>query len=125
MRSAAEDAFTSLAIALAVTTLGAGCAADPGAAVPPARPAAQPAAPAGGSELVRIVGLLTRKGPDVEAWWALTDDRGVVWRLEPATADQAREFQQWQNRRIGVDGTRAGMVLATPRIRVERVLPMP
>jgi hypothetical protein len=69
---------------------------------------------------VRVVGLLTLKGAEVDAWWALTEDSGVVWRLEPSGADQADILRQWQNRRITVDGVRVGAVLSTPRVRVER-----
>ena len=74
--------------------------------------------------VVNLIGLLTLKGPEIEAWWAITDDSGVVWRLEPSSADQAGQFRQWQNSRIAVDGLRIGAVLATPRVRVERALPV-
>lgn len=95
-----------------------------------------PAAPAGGTstpgpaestnqDRLRIFGTLTRKGPEAEAWWAVTDARGSVWRIEPSGPDQARQFGQWQNRRVVVDGVRNGSVLATPRLRVEQAALVP
>lgn len=72
------------------------------------------------SESVHLVGLLTLKGPEMGAWWALSDDSGAVWRLEPASVEQAASFRQWQNRRVEVDGVRAGMFLHTPMVKVER-----
>lgn len=123
MRTPAEGVFTSFLIPIALMSVGAGCAKD--ADVVSAAPrATQSATLLDGGEVVQVVGLLTRKGPEIEAWWALTDDRGLVWRLELANADQLREFQQWQNRRIKVNGVRIGAVLSTPRVRVERALPM-
>jgi hypothetical protein len=95
--------------------MGAGCSAGPGTA---------PAAATEGARELGLTGLLTLKGPEREAWWALTDERGVVWRLEPASADQAAQFVQWQNSRVVVDGVRVGSLLLTPQLRVERAHPL-
>lgn len=109
-------------LSLVVMSLTAGCASKLDAASAP-DPLPQPAASTLGMEVVHIVGVLTLKGPEIEAWWAVTDASGGVWRLEPSSAAQAGQFRQWQNSRISVDGVRAGAVLSTPRIRVERAQP--
>jgi hypothetical protein len=108
-------------ISLVVIVCSAGCAgrfdATPDAAESP-----RPAAASAGVGVVHIVGLLTLKGAELGAWWAVTDDSGVVWRFEPTSADQSSQLRQWQNRRIAVDGVRTGAVLSTPLVRIERAL---
>jgi hypothetical protein len=73
------------------------------------------------TKTVAIVGMLTRKGPDIDSWWALTSDDGVVWKLEPADAIQAALFQRWQNNRTRVKGVTAGFMLAFPIVKVEQI----
>lgn len=69
---------------------------------------------------VRMVGLLTRKGPELGAWWALTDAAGKVWQLDTANGELAEEFMQWQNRQVEVQGVPNGMSLSVPRLWVHR-----
>ena len=73
------------------------------------------------TKTVTIVGVLTRKGPDIDSWWALTGDDGVVWKLEPANAKQAVLFQRAQNSRTRVKGVTAGFILALPILKVEQI----
>jgi hypothetical protein len=73
------------------------------------------------TKAVSIVGVLTRKGPDMDSWWALTGDDGVLWKLEPANADQAALFQRMQNSRTRVKGVTAGFMLALPIVKVEQI----
>ena len=80
-----------------------------------------PAAHADETRTVTIVGVLTRKGPDMDSWWAVTGDDGVVWKLEPANANQAALFQQMQNSRTRVKGAAAGFMLSFPILMVEQI----
>jgi hypothetical protein len=73
------------------------------------------------TKAVTIVGTLTRKGPDIDSWWALTGDDGIVWKLEPANANQAALFQRMQNSRTRVKGVTAGFMLAFPILKVEQI----
>lgn len=73
------------------------------------------------AKTVTLVGLLTRKGPDMDSWWALTGDDGAVWKLEPSDANQVAQFQRWQNSRTRIKGVTAGFMLTTPILRVERI----
>jgi hypothetical protein len=70
---------------------------------------------------VTIVGILTRKGPDIDSWWAVTGDDCVVWKLEPADADQAALFRRIQNSRTRVKGVTAGFMLTFPILKVEQI----
>jgi hypothetical protein len=121
MRSSSGH-LASHALSLALMSSNTGCAGDLGAAAA-ANSSPQPVTSSPGTEVVQIVGLLTLKGPEMDAWWAVTDDSGAVWRVEPSSVDQAGQFRKWQNSRITVVGLRAGAVLSTPRVRVERALP--
>ena len=109
---------------LGVIGLCAGCTGSL-AVAPPAAPATvlspQDTATVPTKEAVHSVGLLTLKGAEMDAWWALSDDSGTVWRLVPASAEQVAAFRQWQNRRVSIDGVRLGALLNTPRVKVERV----
>ena len=73
------------------------------------------------TKAVTIIGTLTRKGPDIDSWWALTGDDGVVWKLEPANANQTALFQRMQNSRTRVKGVTAGYMLSFPILRVEQI----
>jgi hypothetical protein len=73
------------------------------------------------TKAITIVGTLTRKGPDMDSWWAVTGDDGVVWKLEPANANQAALFQRMQNSRTRVKGVTAGFMLAFPILKVEQI----
>jgi hypothetical protein len=65
--------------------------------------------------------VLTRKGPDIDSWWAVTGDEGAVWKLGPANATQAAVFQRMQNSRTRVEGITAGFMLALPILKVEQI----
>ncbi len=98
-----------------------GCACSIGREAPPAaNTAAQAPAATECTQQCRLVGLLTLKGTDMQPWWAVTEDRGVVWQLEPASVEQAAQFRQWQNSRVAIEGIRIGAVLLTPRLQVQR-----
>ena len=78
---------------------------------------AKAAAPVGSP--VQASGMLTLKGPEVGAWWALADaSSGVVWRLESSSPEQLARWRQWQNQRVEVQGTSAGTYLSNPRLQV-------
>ncbi len=82
-------------------------------------PASSPATTGQVGTPLQVTGLLTLKGPEVGAWWALADaSSGVVWRLESSNPEQLARWRQWQNRRVEVQGTTNGTYLSTPRLQV-------
>jgi hypothetical protein len=101
---------------IAVATLT-GCVTSSASGVPAS---SLPSASSADQNSVRAVGLLTLKGPELGAWWALTDTSGVVWRLELNSTAQQEQFRQWQNRRVEVDGTANGTFLSTRILRINR-----
>lgn len=66
-------------------------------------------------------GVLTRKGPELGAWWALTDNQGQTWRLVSSSPAQDQQLMQWQNRTVKVLGTGLAPMLSTPRIQLGEV----
>lgn len=70
---------------------------------------------------VRYTGELTRKGSDVDSWWALRIGSGKVYRLQFATESIEKLFMQWQNRRVTVVGMPSGKFLSFDLICVHRV----
>lgn len=102
-------------IALATLT---GCVASTASGV---SASSSPRAGSADQASVSKVGLLTLKGPELGAWWALTEASGEVWRLEPDAAQQA-QFRRWQNRRIEVDGTPMGTYLFNRILRINRAV---
>ncbi len=111
-----------LAVILFVA-MSAGCAIGPARGPTPASAAQAPASTAADLQALSVTGLLTLKGSEMDAWWALTEDNGVVWHLVPATAERAAQFRQWQNGRVAVDGVHDGTTLLRPRLKVERAQP--
>jgi hypothetical protein len=113
-----------LALLASAALAGAGChsAGASGAAAP-----VQTVSPVGAvaPQPLRLAGLLTLKGSEMDAWWALADDGGTVWRLEPADGGKGDAWRGWQNRRVRVEGTPLPKFLNTPRLRVERLEPAP
>lgn len=99
----------SIALISAVSAL-AGCKAT--VAAPAATGNVQPALQQ------RVVGTLTRKGSEFNAWWALADAQGKVWRLQTSSAEQAKQFESWQNKRVEISGIKIENYLATERLRV-------
>jgi transcriptional regulator GlxA family with amidase domain len=95
----------------AMSSMMAGCEGLPGGNSASASTTAKGAS-------VQATGLLTLKGPEMGAWWALTDASGVVWRLESSNPEQVAQWRQWQNRRIQVQGVTDGAYLATTRLQV-------
>ena len=114
-------ALSVVHFAIAATViLGAGCSSSLAVAPPVTERAAQSTI-ASPSDAVRVVGLLSLKGAEPGAWWAVTDDRGAVTRLETAAAEKLADFRQWQNRRVEVNGMRLATMLGISRLKVERV----
>jgi hypothetical protein len=73
----------------------------------------------------RVVGTLTRKGAEFNAWWALSDAQGKVWRLQTSSAEQAKQFEAWQNKRVEISGVKIENYLATEQLRVNSVQLLP
>lgn len=51
---------------------------------------------------IAVSGELTLKGSEYNAWFALRDDNGKLWRLESDDSDLLRQLRGWQNRRVRV-----------------------
>ncbi len=72
-----------------------------------------------------ISGTLGLKGSDVNAWWALEDDHGRVWRLVTTSIEQRKLLSSMQYRRVEVTGKLVGRLLANEQLQVERAVLLP
>lgn len=70
----------------------------------PAKQAGVPQTP-----IIKVSGQLTRKGSDYSLWWALRTDDGILYALELRGESQEQLFESLKNRRITIEGVRAGM----------------
>lgn len=70
---------------------------------------------------IHLIGELTSKASEMDRWWALRDDRGVVFRLQPADSRMERRFLELQNLRVKVTGKAADRSISTPTIAVIEV----
>jgi hypothetical protein len=119
MKTLPMNLFHLGALACAIGLGLTGCVASPAGSAPAALPAASAASSSSASPAaVRVTGLLTLKGPELGAWWALTEASGVVWRLDMASADQFKQLRLWQNQQVEVEGVLNGTYLSTSRVRV-------
>jgi hypothetical protein len=82
---------------------------------------APPASTTDETKIITLVGLLTRKGPEMDSWWALTGNDGIVWKLEASNPDQNSLFQRWQNNHVLINGVTAGFMLAIPVLKVAQI----
>jgi hypothetical protein len=112
-----------LLIQLALPGMLLGCATSPtgNIAAEPHAMSSLPTTRTDQTKTVTIVGILTRKGPDIDSWWAVTSDEGVVWKLELADENQAALLQRMQNNPVRVQGVTAGFMLAFPILKVARI----
>ena len=113
-----------VALLAACIGIAAGCGGDRGVAAkaggkPVAAAAAAAQSPPTSPQTVHLTGLLTLMGAEQEAWWALSDSTGQLWRVDPASEAQSRQFRQWQNQRVAIDGVRAGTLLRTEIVQVQ------
>lgn len=99
------------ALAVGVLVLGACVSAEPDPG------------PAEGT--VTISGQLTLKGSEPGAWWAVTDDRGQVWRIVAPTPEQLPILEKAQNQRISVQGRQHEKDLGVEQIQPARIIPRP
>lgn len=67
---------------------------------------------------MRLSGELTLKGSEFNAWFALRDDDGRVWRLESDDEKLRQQMRDWQNRRVKVLATPMPKLLATDRVKL-------
>jgi hypothetical protein len=114
MKKLSSGALYASALVLAVATTLTGCEsmASGTESTSAVKANAQPSSP------VQVTGLLTLKGPEVGAWWALADSAGIVWRLESTSPEQLARWRQWQNRRVEVQGVTNGVYLSVTRVQV-------
>lgn len=69
-----------------------------------------------------VVGTLSLKGSDFNAWWALADDQGNVWRLVTTSDAQRLALQPMQHKRVTVTGEMMGKLLANEQLQVDKVV---
>jgi hypothetical protein len=69
---------------------------------------------------LQLNGQLTRKGPDLGGWWAVTQKDGSVWRIEAADAAQASLIERSQNQSVQAEGVAAGTFLNAPVLKLTR-----
>lgn len=62
-----------------------------------------------------VSGELTLKGSEHNAWFALRDDNGKLWRLESDDSRLLQQMRDWQNRRVRV------VALVLPRTLMDRL----
>ena len=74
---------------------------------------------------VSVSGLLTLKGSEPGAWWAVTDEQGRVWKIASPTPEQVATFQQAQNHRVSIEGRRQAKYLSFEQIQPSRVVVAP
>lgn len=86
----------------------------------PVAPAAVPP-----SVCVSLSGHLTLKGSEPGAWWALTDDRGQVWKIASPTPQQALILEQAQNQRVRVEALRLEKYLHFEQVQPCRIVVEP
>lgn len=55
-----------------------------------------------GNATIAVSGELTLKGSEYNAWFALRDDNGKLWRLESDDSRVLQQLRGWQNRRVRV-----------------------
>jgi hypothetical protein len=68
-----------------------------------------------------VKGELTRKGSDLDSWWALRTESGKVYRLEARNSDQEKSLFEWQNGAVTVFGKLDGKVLSVEVICVQKI----
>ena len=68
-----------------------------------------------------VTGELTRKGSDLDSWWALQTESGVVYRLEASDDDQEKMLLEWQNGAVTVCGKSGGVLLSVEIICVKKI----
>ncbi|MEJ6001926.1 hypothetical protein [Paucibacter soli] len=74
--------------------------------------------------LLRLRGLLSRKGPAGDSYWAITDAEGLIWRCESPQAQLLAQLQELQQRQVEALGT---VVALEPerRFSLEQIRPSP
>ena len=91
---------------LAVLTLGlVGCAAG---RLPPTND-------------MRISGVLTRRGAQIESWLSVRSSDGTLWRLEPANAQIADQLNQLLQQNVLLTGEAISSAMPPPSFRVREV----
>lgn len=68
-----------------------------------------------------IVGTLSMKGSEFNAWWALADDQGRVWRLVAKGDEQQKLLGTMQHKRVEVTGKPMGKMLANEQLQIEKM----
>ncbi|MBI3286365.1 MAG: hypothetical protein HYZ65_16165 [Burkholderiales bacterium] len=105
MNCVAGRKFLALVMLLNLTA----CADAP---IPMRKPFAKPVS---SQAPIELGGELTLKGSEYNAWFALRDDKGKLWRLESDDGKLLQQLRAWQNRRVKVVG------LPLPKMLVDRL----
>lgn len=70
---------------------------------------------------VQLTGELSKKGSDMDSWWALRVASGKIYRLQLQTSDQEKNLFAWQNGFVTVSGRLRGQVLSVELVCVDTV----
>lgn len=65
-----------------------------------------------------VEGILTRKGTDMDGWWALTTAQGKTWRVEVSDKATVEALGDVRHHTVRVTGVRQADLLATPVLRL-------
>lgn len=69
-----------------------------------------------------LVGVLTRRGAQVESWFGVRAADGQLWRLEPANAKIADQLTQLLQQNVQLKGEVITTAMPLPVFRVREVL---
>jgi hypothetical protein len=78
--------------------------------------------------VIRLSGVLTLRGPQIEAWWGVRAQDGKLWRLVPESIQIKEDFQRLNNQAVQLEGNplnspELGSASADfPMLQVTRVL---
>jgi hypothetical protein len=81
--------------------------------------------PAPANAEINVTGSLTLKGSDPFVWWAVTDERGQVWKITSPTPEQVNLMEHTQNQKVKIIGRPDGKYLSFPQVQPSRISVLP
>lgn len=76
-------------------------------------------------DYVSISGHLTLKGSEPGVWWALTDDKGRIWKIASPTPEQQEILEKAQNTRVRIKGQWLEKDLNFEQVQPWRIMAVP
>lgn len=74
-----------------------------------------------GHHTEKISGVVTLKGSVGNAWCAISEDNGKIWRLVFKHQDPIKWCEKYQNTRLVITGKRQGEWLSLPLLEFEKI----